>query len=347
MINQKGIFIKNIYYMLAYAYDFIDFNAYSNVAYEKFENTYDLLAVLLVNGFTTQLKKGIYKTYENNSDSFSTQKGKININETLQLKSKGALLLHCEYDEFTENNIYNQIIKATFIELRNLVEEKNKRRINNLLRYLISVDNINLKKIDLLKLSFNKLNRNYKILINLCYFFRCDYLLVPEQGEYLIGEYYQSANYNKLFEKFVLKYYQKHYPQVFCSAKKMNWNFSGINSEYLPILKTDITITNKNNDTLIIDTKFYENILKENNYGKKVFRSSHIQQIYSYMKLYEESYPCNSIHGCLLYAKTSETLIPDFKDENNRIVITYLDLNQEFDIIKNSLDQLINIISIK
>ena len=326
--------------MLAYAYDFIDFNAYSNIAYEKFDNIYDLLALILTHGFSIQVKKGIYKTYENKADCFNTQKGKILINETLQLKRKGALLLQCEYDEFTENNIYNQIIKSTLLALRNNVEEENKRKINNLLNYLSSVNSIELKTLETLKLPFNKLNRNYKILINLCYFVVNSYLLASEEGNFLIGDFFRSENFNRLFEKFVLKYYQKHYSQLTCGSKRMNWSFSGANSEYLPILQTDITITNKNNDTLIIDTKYYKSILISN-HNKNEFRSIHLQQIYSYMKIYEENYSCENVHGCLLYAKTSEENIPVFEDDGGRITITYLDLNQDFEKIKETLDNLI------
>ena len=329
--------------MLAYAYDFIDFNAYSNIAYEKFDNVYDLLALILTHCFSIQLKKGIYKTYENKSDCFNTQKGKILINETLQLKRKGALLLQCEYDEFTENNIYNQIIKSTFLTLRNKVEKENKLKINNLLNYMTSVNTIDLKTLESLKLPFNKLNRNYKILINLCYFVINSYLLVSEEGDFLIGNFFQSANFNRLFERFVLKYYQKHYSQLNCGSKRMNWNFSGANSKYLPSLQTDITITNKNDDTLIIDTKYYKSILI-NNRDKDEFRSTHIAQIYSYMKIYEETYSCENVHGCLLYAKTSEENIPVFEDDGGRLTITYLDLNQDFGKIKDTLDNLIKII---
>lgn len=47
MTNDKGIFIKNIYYMLAYAFRVLRQKNYDNVAAEDFDNVQDLFAAIL------------------------------------------------------------------------------------------------------------------------------------------------------------------------------------------------------------------------------------------------------------------------------------------------------------
>ena len=47
MTKDKGIFIKNIYYMLSYAFQVLKQSNYENIASEEFEMVQDLFAVIL------------------------------------------------------------------------------------------------------------------------------------------------------------------------------------------------------------------------------------------------------------------------------------------------------------
>lgn len=66
MTNDKGIFIKNIYYMLAYAFRVLRQKNYDNVAAEDFDNVQDLFAAILAKGVSQQLKQGLYQEYMRN-----------------------------------------------------------------------------------------------------------------------------------------------------------------------------------------------------------------------------------------------------------------------------------------
>ena len=50
MIKDKSIFIKNIYYMLSYAFQALRRGNYEEVASERFENAQDLFAAMLSKG---------------------------------------------------------------------------------------------------------------------------------------------------------------------------------------------------------------------------------------------------------------------------------------------------------
>ena len=47
MTKDKSIFIKNIYYMLSYAFTVLRQGGYEEIATEKFENVHDLFAAIL------------------------------------------------------------------------------------------------------------------------------------------------------------------------------------------------------------------------------------------------------------------------------------------------------------
>ena len=63
MTNDKGILIRNIYYMLSYAFLELKRNNYEDIAKEEFEHILDLFAEILYRGVSDQLKHGLYREY--------------------------------------------------------------------------------------------------------------------------------------------------------------------------------------------------------------------------------------------------------------------------------------------
>lgn len=57
MTRDKSILIKNIYYMLSYAFQTLNQENYEDVAVESFDEMYDLLAAILARGIGIQLNK--------------------------------------------------------------------------------------------------------------------------------------------------------------------------------------------------------------------------------------------------------------------------------------------------
>ena len=60
MTEANKILIKNIYYMLCYAFQVLRQSNYEEVAAEDFENAHDLFAAILAKGMAQQLKQGLY-----------------------------------------------------------------------------------------------------------------------------------------------------------------------------------------------------------------------------------------------------------------------------------------------
>lgn len=86
MTNDKNILIKNIYYMLAYAFQVLKRNNYASIASEKFEHIEDLFAEILSRGISYQLKQGLYREYVPRTESLPTMKGKIDITKLLNIE---------------------------------------------------------------------------------------------------------------------------------------------------------------------------------------------------------------------------------------------------------------------
>lgn len=61
MTKYKLIFIKNIYYMLSYAFTTLKQSVYENIEKESFDNIHNLFAAILAKGIGLQLKQGLYR----------------------------------------------------------------------------------------------------------------------------------------------------------------------------------------------------------------------------------------------------------------------------------------------
>ena len=59
--DKQHIFIKNIYYMLSYAFSILKQGEYENIDAEEFDNLHNLLAAILSKGISRQLKQGLYR----------------------------------------------------------------------------------------------------------------------------------------------------------------------------------------------------------------------------------------------------------------------------------------------
>ena len=79
MIKDKSIFIKNIYYMLSYAFQILKQSNYDEVASERFDHAQDLFAAILSKGIAQQLKQGLYREYITKNETLSVMRGKLDM----------------------------------------------------------------------------------------------------------------------------------------------------------------------------------------------------------------------------------------------------------------------------
>ena len=149
MTKDKNIFILNIYFMLTYAFRELKQNNYEEIAGEDFDNIQQLFAEILIKGISCQLKQGIFKQYIIRKDSLPTLRGKLDLNATIQNKLCRKQEIGCEYDELSENNIFNQIIKATVFGLlkHGNIKKGQKTKLKNLMLFFSNIDIIELSTI--------------------------------------------------------------------------------------------------------------------------------------------------------------------------------------------------------
>ncbi|MBR3622758.1 MAG: hypothetical protein IKN43_05355 [Selenomonadaceae bacterium] len=193
------------------------------------------------------------------------------------------------------------------------------------------------------RLQYQRNNRSYELLMNICYFVLDGMLQTTENGDYKVVSF-ADKHMARLYEKFILEYYREHHTYLSeVKAAQVKWDIIGDTDtslvRFLPVMQTDITLR-LGDIILIIDAKYYGKSLQKQ-FDKYTIHSGNMYQIYSYVKN-QDTNLTGYVGGLLLYAKTDEEIAPDGMANigGNLIGAKTLDLNVPFRIIAKQLDKI-------
>lgn len=345
MIKDKSIFIKNIYYMLSYAFTTLNQGGYEDVATEEFENIHNLFAAIFVKGIGRQLKQGLYREYLNRKEDVAVVRGKINMPGTIQNRLARKRMVTCEYDELSENNLLNQILKTTVMLLlqHTKVDPDYKSDLKKKMLFFSNVDIIDPATIRWSSIRFQRNNNTYRMLISLCQLILEGMLLTTDDGEYRLATFVDEQRMNRLYEKFILEYYIKECSQVTVTASEIPWALDDGIGTMLPIMQSDIILT-RGSEVLIIDAKYYTHTT-QTHYNVHKLHSGNLYQIFTYVKNMDSTFrdKPHKVSGMLLYAATDEAIQPDniYQMSGNQISVKTLDLNRDFPEIAAQLNKIV------
>lgn len=342
MTEGSPIPIRNIYYMLSYAFQALRQKEYRSLEAEEFPHIHDLFAAVLSLGLARQLKQGLYREYVERNEELQTLRGKVDIGGTITARLACRRSIVCNYDELSRDNPFNQAIKATCLLLLRHGDIKTERRLSlrkNLI-YLHDVSTVDPRRVKWSALRCFRGNPNLMMLLSVCRMILESMLLTSRNGEYRLATFIDDQELHHLYEKFILNYYMQEHPEIKAHAPHIAWATDDGVLTMLPTMRSDITLSQGNRE-LIIDAKFYEKTL-QSHYGSHTIRSGHLYQIFSYVKN-RDAVITESPHvvsGMLLYARTNEAVQPDqsYHLSGNRIDARTLDLNREFSEIAAQLD---------
>ena len=337
--------IRNIYYMLSYAFQILQEKGYSNIATEDFDNAAELFSAILSKGISLQLKRGLNKDYIEVREPLSAIKGKIDISDSIKTRSVMKSQLICSYDEFSENSYFNRILKTTVLLLLKAdISKSRKKELKNLMMYFSNVDVLDVHNIDW-HIRYNKNNQSYHLLLSICNLVIKGLLQTQHNGTSKLMNFLDEQNECRLYEKFILEYYRKHFPQISANAEQIPWQLDDGVKDMLPIMQSDIMLK-KGNTVLIIDAKYYSHTT-QSRFDSHTLHSANLYQVFTYVKNkeYELREKEHKVSGMLLYARTDEEVQPNntYYMSGNRIDVRTLDLNLQFSDIALQLDNIAKI----
>lgn len=332
--------IQNIYHMLAYAFQVLREQGYKSIATEEFHNVAELCAAILCKGVSGQLKRGLGREYIEQTEALSTVRGRIDISESIKTQSIHKQQLVCSYDEFSVNSYLNRIIKTTMeLLLRADITKTRKKELKKLLVFFGEVDALDAHLINW-NIRFNRNNQTYRMLISVCYLVVKGLLQTNSDGSTKLMDFLDEQRMHRLYEKFILEYYRREFPELHASASQIPWALDDGIGDMLPVMQSDIMLS-KGGKVLIIDAKYYAHTM-QTQYDVHTLHSGNLYQIFTYVKNKEAEFGDgqHTVSGMLLYARTDEQVQPDqtYHMSGNRISVRTLDLNRDFAVIAEQLD---------
>ena len=143
----------------------------------------------------------------------------------------------------------------------------------------------------------------------------------------------------KIYERFVSNFYRIHLQgwDVF-AQKRLEWHEKQAN-KYLPSMKPDLVLQERSSSILIIlDTKFTAHSFLENQWGKEIFDSAHLYQLYAYLKSQEHLSDAHRTGtGILLYPVIHNSFSERIELQDHIMRVESIDLAAPWQAIESRL----------
>ena len=257
----------------------------------------DILAKVFSKKLLNELQKGLYREYVSKEEALSTIKGKTLISKSIKENTINKNKMNCKYDEFTEDNLFNAILKrAISVILFSIKNDDVKKELNIINNVLNDISDIYIPNNIILNYKLNRMNNRFLECFTLA-----KLILLNSSMDKSLGK---ENGFSILFE---MNYLYEDYIGVLLKEVFNDTNIS-INtqekSRYLLwntlkernkiALKPDIVIYKDNKPKVIIDTKWKSSSIN----NIEIYSQSDIYQMYAYITTYAECEEC-----ILLYPK--------------------------------------------
>lgn len=342
MVEDKGIVIRNIFCMLAYAFKALRHERYQRVAAQTFEDVDELSAEILSRALDGIIKKGLRRDYVQKEDDLPTLRGRLDMSGTAANYCQRQQRLHCVFDEYSRDSTMNRILKSTALLLvhdGHLSKERRSRLLRQL-QFFRDVGTLELGAVRWHTLVYDRNNAEYEMLMALCRLMSDRLLATTDEGR-SPQEIFTDDNMARLYEHFLLEFFKHHYGHcVSVSSEVMRWDVKGGGDgrlkDLLPTMRTDMTLRGRDR-ILIVDAKYYGEVFQHHHDSAKL-RNEHLNQIFVYAAHAQKRYGLPTA-GLLLYAKTKEEGLPDggVTMLDTTIQVSTLDLSRPFDEMKRRL----------
>lgn len=338
--------VRNIYYLLCYAWDHIGEAETVDVGSENFGGPVDLFAKVLNDGVARIVSRGLDRDYLAVNEDIRGLKGKLDLTTTV----KRNLLLngqtHCAFDELSYDVPQNRILKATLRSLAMVtaLDPTERRRTEHLYLKLDAVADVRLTGSLFRTVRIHRNNRLYGFLLHVCRIIQENLLVNEEAGTAQFRDFREDERkMGLLFEQFVKTFCERN-TKYNVSAPRIDWFETRGNEasrKHLPGMQTDIVLQSPE-QTIIVDTKFYGDPL-DTRFGAAKVRSAHLYQVFAYVTNWAARTAAHGPEpeGWLLYASVDGDFDYRFELVGRRIRACSIDLSRHWREIETALLRLV------
>lgn len=255
---------KNILWWLGYSKRLKFPKLQSNFNKIKADSFFEILIYLFSNFTRELLTRQIYQNYTEIDRELSFMKGRINMNAYIKdnLCTGNWAKISCTYDSFEIDNQLNRIIKYV-AKLLLSHTQRSKQALREIIFTLDEVTDLQITAADCEKVKINPLFTEMQTVLDYCKLFLTNSMVFTWKNDLKVFAFLIPME--KIFEEFIFEFIERHQSEIFNGEK---YKVKSQASEYylaslkkdddanIYQLKNDILITNKKENTFIIDTKY-------------------------------------------------------------------------------------------
>lgn len=339
-MTKKVIPIQNIFYLFCYAWNRYQEGEIISIKQLESPGIADLFAKILINGTNHILRRGLDRGYVETNEDSSCIRGKLSIDTSIKRNLFLNAKANCSFDELTHDVLHNQIIKTTIYKVSK-VKGLDKTLRNPLLllgKRLDGIQQVVISNSLFRRIQLNRNNAYYDFLLKVCELIHNIILPQREDGSYSFKDILQNERLmNRVFEDFLRNFYKIEQNEFSVSSEYINWDGVSVGElaqNVLPSMLTDVSLRGKDR-TIIIDAKYYKEALPLNR-GKERIRSSHLYQLFAYLKNLKHDAP-GYAEGVLLYPTVNKDFNYEYVFQGHRVRACSINLNQDWQRIHKDL----------
>jgi 5-methylcytosine-specific restriction enzyme subunit McrC len=340
---STAIPIKNIYYLLCYAWDQLDQGELVDVSSISSTELVDLFAHVLCDGIRHLARRGLEQGYGAVEEDLAGIRGRIDITTSARRSLFMQGRVHCEFDELTSNTLANRILKSTLRMLDGVqvLDSDIKKRVHTTFRDLRGVEPITLTSKLFRTVRVQGNSRFYKLLLNICELIHGSLLVDEQTGTTRFRDFVKDeTKMAKLFESFLRNFIARECLQWKTKRENILWRASSCTDSglaLLPRMQTDISLW-RPGQYLIIEAKYYREALSGHFDVEKV-RSNNLYQLLSYI-MNAHAREGSNADGMLIYPQVDRALREHYEILGRRVSICTVDLSKPWQAIDRELRDL-------
>lgn len=353
--GATAIPVRNVYYLLCYAWDQWDDGPPVEVAEVEGASVLDLLAILLARGTVRLLKQGLHREYRSEAMELAGVRGKLLLAPTLGrgLLERGRTV--SEVDELSVDTPANRVLRGTLEQLLRVRELD--RQVHDEVRgvrerFPSPVPVVPLRSIPIGRILVHRNNRSYRFLLEVCRLLQRNLLASPTGGDLQFRDFRRSRRQMwRIFEGFLKRFLAREFPGRRVHAPTVPWygvQASDAHRARLPRMLTDVVVESPDR-ILVLDAKFYRDAFS-GRFGKEGIRSGHLYQLLTYLgNLAAEDWqergrhgrPPRAVDGVLVYPVVHERFDLRYVFPGHRVRVCSVDLGQEWPGVREEVRGLV------
>lgn len=340
--GKTEIPIANLWMLMLYASKFYEPGTESIDGAEKYpELLPDLLAEILVASVGERIRKPLTPVFSMASRDLRRVRGRIDVlrTESHQLLRRGQIA--CRFDELTNDSPRNRMVLAALNTLAPLVGSKSlasecRNQSRALERMGISPSH-DVREAKSLHIRLTRNDARDRRMIQAAQLaLTMDLPMDAAAPQGITRKSLDIHEFRRLFEAAVGGLYAATLAREgwrVLRGRQLEWNAehgtSGV-FDLMPQMKTDIILENaQDKRRIVIDTKF-TSIVAHGKYGKNTFKSSHLYQLYTYVRTQEKDSDLlsASCEGMLIYPATGQTIRESIQLSGHKMTAATVDLTR-------------------